>query len=153
MLLYYVTNVGSQTEPASPQAPGPAPRSSQACGVVCFRPNNEWHGWWAHTKTQQRPACSPARLATQTLINLLYSLAHPLPLSVSLIPLSVSVFLFSFLKRWFPHQLNLFSLLYFYSCSFIWHVMLYSLCKSLILWQIAWLVMWMPKFRWLIFVW
>lgn len=72
--LMSVSSLGSQTEPHWPEVLSPAPKA--ACGVVCFHLNNEWHGWWAHTKTQQRPACRPTRLtesAAQTLINLLYT--------------------------------------------------------------------------------
>lgn len=72
--LMSVSSLGSQTEPRWPEALSPAPRA--ACGVVCFHLNNEWHGWWAHTKTQQRPACRSTRLtesAAQTLIKHLYT--------------------------------------------------------------------------------
>lgn len=108
----------SQTELVFPQDPGPAPRSSQACGVVCFQPNNEWHGWWAHTKTQQWPNCSatkPTESATQTLINPTLRHASLLLCMVLKSLLFISAFHFILCMEFHPE--SLFHLLFYLPCS------------------------------------
>lgn len=79
-------SLDSQTELAFPSAPRPAPRSSWECRVVCFQQNNEWHGWWAHTETQQRaPSCPATLTVVKNKLSLTLLLqTHP----VSFFPLS-----------------------------------------------------------------